>query len=162
MFKIKLSILLLTNLLIISCIKNEDLQNTPKFRIGYIPGEYDGLILKNYLSSYLKIKRLYDIKSPLEIRASVSHEGNLYITNIDNTSDREKITSTLSVVIRDTISECTIFENKETLSQFYIFASSDLFLSNKTAAKEITKSNTEELVKGLLRKINKIDLSCNE
>jgi len=162
MFKIKLLILLLINFLFISCIKTDNFQQSTKFRIGYIAGEYDGLLLKNYLTSYLNGKNLLDIKSAYEIRASISHKDQLYITNIDNTSDREKITSTLSVVIQDTNLDCAIFENKESLSQFYIFASNDFFLSNKTAVKEIKKNNTEELVKNLLKKINLMEFKCNE
>ena len=47
--------------------------------------------LKNYLISSLK-NLIYMIKnSNFEIQASINHSSNLYITNIDNTSDREKI-----------------------------------------------------------------------
>ena len=45
MFRIKLLILLLTSLLFFSCTKNNN-QNKIKYSVGYIGGEYDGLILK--------------------------------------------------------------------------------------------------------------------
>ena len=45
--------------------------------------------------------------------------------------------------------------------KFYVYASSDFFLSNKKAEKEIKKNNTEELVKGFLKKLNSADLNCN-
>ena len=104
---------------------------------------------------------MHDESSPYKIRADISHSSNLYITNIDNTSDRERITSSISITIEDEISECQIYTYNYTISQFYIFASSDLFLSNQTAAKEIRKNNTEELVKRFFRKLKLINLNCN-
>ena len=161
MFKIKLLILLLTNFLFISCIKNDTEENSLKFKVGYIAGEYDGLVLKNTLNSFLYSQGIYDESSPYEIKANISHSSNLYITNIDNTSDRERITSTTSIIIIDNLSGCQVYAYKQSISQFYVFASSDFFLSNKKAVEEIKKNNTEELVKGFLRKLNFADLSCN-
>lgn len=162
MFKIKLLILLLTNFLFISCIKDDAEQNTPKFKVGYIAGEYDGLVLKNFIDSYLYRQKIFDDSSQYEIEANISHQSNLYITNIDNTSDRERITSTLSVIINDNEAECRIYDYNQSVSHFYIFASSDLFLSNKNAIRKIKKDNTNELVKRFFKKLNQTDLNCNE
>ena len=162
MFKIKLLILLLTNFLFISCIKDGAEQNTHKFKVGYIGGEYDGLVLKNFLDSYLYRQKIFDDSSKYEIKANISHQASLYITNIDNTSDRERITSTLSVIINDNEAECQIYDYNHSISHFYIFASSDLFLSNKNAIRKIKKNNTDELVKIFFRKLNQTDLYCNE
>ena len=162
MFKTKLLILLLINFLFISCTKESAVQNTLKFKVGYIGGEYDGLLLKNTLNSYLNAQNIYDESSQYEIKANISHDSNLYITNTDNTSDRERITSTLSVLISDNRSSCQIYNFNQTISQFYIFAASDLFLSNKKAVKEIKKSNTDELVKEFFKNLNRASLVCND
>ena len=49
MFKIKLLIFLLASFIILSCAKDRAKNNDIKYSIGYISGEYDGLILKNLL-----------------------------------------------------------------------------------------------------------------
>ena len=54
MFKIKLLILLLISFFILSCIKNNNHPSDIKYSVSYIAGEYDGLILKNLMTSYLK------------------------------------------------------------------------------------------------------------
>ena len=161
MFKTKLLILLLINFLFISCIKEDTTQNSLKFKVGYIGGEYDGLVLKNTLSSYLNAQGIYNESSQYEITANISHGSNLYITNIDNTSDRERVTSTLSITINDNLSGCQIYDYSRTISQFYIFAASDLFLSNKKAVKEIKENNTDELVKEFFKNLNRASLICN-
>ena len=161
MFKTKLLILLLINFLFISCIKEDTTQESLKFKVGYIGGEYDGLVLKNTLNSYLNAQGIYNESSQYEIKANISHNSNLYITNIDNTSDRERITSTLSISIHDNGSSCKIYDFSQTISQFYIFATSDLFLSNKKAVNEIKKNNTDELVKDFFKKLNSASLICN-
>ncbi len=161
MFKTKLLILLLINFLFISCIKEDTTRNSLKFKVGYIGGEYDGLVLKNTLNSYLNAQGIYNETSQYEIKAKISHGSNLYITNTDNTSDRERITSTLSVIIKDNQSGCQIYDYNQTISQFYIFAASDLFLSNKKAVKEIKKDNTGELVKEFFKNLNRTNLNCD-
>ena len=69
--------------------------------MAYIGGEYDGLLLKNYLKSSLKNLDIYDQNSKFEIQATISHSSNLFITNTDNTSDREKISTNLNVKIKN-------------------------------------------------------------
>ena len=162
MSKIKLSILLLVSFFVFSCANNQINNASQKYSIAYIGGEYDGLLLKNYLTNGLKNLRIYDQDSNFEIQANINHSSNIYITNIDNTSDREKINTELSVKIKDNNSNCIVFEDEINVSQFYIFASSDKFLSNQTAVEKIKKNNTESTVRKFINKLKKIDGQCNE
>jgi len=162
MSKIKLSILLLISFLFFSCTKSQVNHSNQKYSLAYIGGEYDGLLLKNYLTNGLKILNIYDQNSNFEIQANISHSTNLYITNIDNTSDREKISTNLSIKIINKELDCISFNDKITVSQFYIYASSDKFLSNQLAVKKIKKNNTESTVKRFINKLKKIDGQCNE
>ena len=161
MLKIKLLILLLISFILFSCAKNYQNNNNQKFSISYIGGEFDGLLLRNFLNSYLKNLNLYDPSSNLELHASISHSSNLYITNIDNTSDRENINTSLSIELKNNEENCTIYKDEISVSQFYLFASADKFLSNQKAEKKIKKDNTEELVKKLIRKLNFVEKSCD-
>jgi len=150
MSKIKLSILLLINSLIFSCTNNQINYSNQKYSVAYIGGEYDGLLLKNYLKSGLESLDIYDQNSKFEIQATISHSSNLFITNTDNTSDREKISTTLNVKVDNNENGCQVYNNEINVSQFYIYASSDKFLSNQKAVKEIKKDNTETTVKLLI------------
>ncbi len=162
MFRIKLLILLLTSSFILSCTNNKNSNYEKKFSLSYIGGEYDGLLLKNYLLSGLKNLKIYDQNSNIEIIANISHSTNLYITNIDNTSDREKVSTKLSFEVVDTRLNCDLYKNEISISQFYIYASSDKFLSNQTALKKIKKDNTEATVKQLINKLKFIEYKCDE
>ena len=162
MFKIKLLILLLTSFFIFSCTNNQVNHSNLKYSIAYIGGEYDGLLLKNYLTSGLKNLNIHDQNSNFEINAKISHSKNLYITNIDNTSDREKVNTKLSIKIINKESNCMSFNGEITVSQFYIYASSDKFLSNQAAVKKIKKDNTESVVRQFINKLKKVDGQCND
>ena len=162
MSKIKLSTLLLVSFFIYSCTNNQAYYSNQKYSIAYIGGEYDGLLLKNYLTSGLKNLNIHDQNSDFEIQANISHSTNLYITNIDNTSDREKINTKLSIKIINQELNCTVFNEEINSSQFYIYASSDKFLSNQAAVKKIKKNNMETTVKQFINKLRKIDGQCNE
>ena len=162
MSKIKLSILLLISFFVFSCTNQQINNSNQKYSITYIGGEYDGLLLKNYLTNGLKNLKIYDQNSNFEIQANINHSTNLYITNIDNTSDREKINTKLSFKIKDNKSDCIVFKDEINVSQFYIYASSDKFLSNQVAVKNIKKDNTESTVRQLINKLIKIDVQCNE
>ena len=162
MSKIKLSILLLISFSIFSCTNNQIYYSNQKYSLAYIGGEYDGLLLRNYLMSSLLNLDIYDKNSNIEIQANVSHSSNLYITNTDNTSDREKISTKLSVQIFDKTSSCEVFKNEINVSQFYIYAPSDKFLSNQTAVKEIKKNNTESTARQFIKQLKNIDNKCNE
>ena len=162
MFKIKLLILLLTSFFIVSCTNNQTHSFNQKYSLAYIEGGFDGLLLKNYLLSNLKSLNIYDPNSNYEIRANINHVSNIYITNIDNTSDREKISTRLTFQIINTLDNCQLASEQITVSQFYIYASSNKFLSNKTAEKKIKKDNTESLVKKFINKLTTVNNKCDE
>jgi hypothetical protein len=160
MYKIKLLILLLVSINIVSCSQNNLNKKDISYSVGYIGGEYDGLILNNLLTNYMKLSNVYDQTSRYELRASINHASDIFITNIDNTSDRENITSNLTISIIDERYNCETFYYNDSLSQFYIYASSDKFISNQKALEKIKFDNTEALVRKFLNKINYIKLRC--
>ena len=162
MFKIRLLILLLINIFILSCsLKNQDDKATiHKYSLAYIGGGYSGLTLMHYFDAHLKSSGLYDQNSNLEIRANINHSENLYITNIDNTSDRENITSELKVNIFHKVKNCITYSYSNNISQFYIFASAEKYLSNSKASKSIEDSNTEALVQNFINKIQHLNNEC--
>ena len=162
MSKIKLSILLLISFFVFSCSNNQINHSIQKYSLDYIGGEYDGLLLKNYLTGSLKSLDMHDQKSNFEIQSNISHSTNLYITNIDNTSDREQINTKLSIKIINKDSNCIVFNDEISVSQFYIYASGDKFLSNQVAIKKIKKDNTESTVRQFINKLQKINGQCNE
>ena len=88
MSKIKLLILLLINFLFLSC--NNTINDRNKFAVSYIGGEYDGLVFRNLLHSHLNSFKMLDSDSDFIIVASIDHSTDIFITNIDNTSDRKK------------------------------------------------------------------------
>ena len=162
MFKIKLLTLLLTSFFFYSCTNNLINSSDQKYSLAYIGGGFDGLLLKNYLLSSLKNLDLYEPNSNYQIKAKISHSSNIFITNIDNTSDREKIFTTLFVQIIDTFSQCELLNEQIDVSQFYIYASGDKFLSNQTAVRKIKKDNTESSVSRFINKLRTIENKCNE
>ena len=160
MYKIKLLILLLISTFLLSCVKNELNQNSQKFSVAYIGGEFEGLTLKKYLLNYLKNNNLYDQSSPFEIKSAISHGSNVYITNIDNTSDRTRIETALSISIIDKNLTCNVYKNNFDVSQFYIITKSNKFLSNQAAEKKIKVQNTDILVKYFINDLKKNSLNC--
>ena len=56
--------------------------------------------------------------SNYEIQGYITHSSNLFITNIDNTSDREKIESSIELKIYDKLNKCFTFKFNEDVSQF--------------------------------------------
>ena len=161
MFKIKLLILLLISYLITSCINNTEGYKF-KMNVAYIGGEYEGLILSNQLKSQLNNFNMLDINSQYEVQANIAHSQGLYITNIDNTSDRERINSSVNMKIWNKELICFTHTFSETISQFYVFASSDQFISNNKAVEEIKIENTEYLVKKFINSLSKDAFKCNE
>ena len=162
MSKIKLLIFLLASFFIFSCAKDRTKNNDIKYSIGYISGEYDGLVLKNLLKNYLLNYDLYDEKSNFEIKASINHASNVYITNIDNTSDRTRINSNLSIDITDSENECSIYKFNKNISQFYILADSSKYISNKSAFEKTKDENTDSLVKYFINDLNKKINHCSK
>ena len=161
MYKIKSLILLLINITLISCTSNTGGYNF-KSSVGYIGGEYDGLVLSNQLKSHLSNFGMLDKNSNYEIQANISHSQKLHITNIDNTSDRERINSSVDIKIWDKELICYTYAFSKTISQFYVFASSDQFISNSTAVEEIKIENTEYLVKKFINSLSEDAFKCNE
>ena len=162
MFKTKLLILLLTSIFFYSCTNTQIHSSDQKYSLEYIGGGYDGLLLKNYLLSNLKNLDIYDPNSNYKIKANISHTSDIYITNIDNTSDRERIITELSFQVIDAVSQCQILNEQIEVSQFYIYASSDKFLSNQTALRKIKKNNTESSASRLINKLRTIGNKCDE
>mgnify|MGYP001453889625 CR=1 FL=1 len=160
MFKIKLLILLLSSVFILSCSADQKI-NQVKLSVGYIGGEYDGLLLHNQLRSHLNNLGMLDEKSKYQIQASISHSSNVFVTNIDNTSDREKIKSFLDLKIYNKDTECYSYTYSDNISQFYILAPSDSFGSNKIAVQKIKFENTEYFVKDFINDLTKEKLICD-
>ena len=161
MSRIKLLILLLTSFLIFNCsVTNIGTNNKNQFSLDYISGGYDGLVLKKLLQSNLKGFLLYDSSSKNIIKASIEHETEIFITNIDNTSDRERVTTNLIVNIFDEKNKCIVKRFREQLSQFYIYAPNEKFLSNERALESIKYDNTEELVKTFINSLNDQEYVC--
>ena len=162
MYKIKLLTLSLISLIFLSCTKSTSNQNNSKFSIGYIDGEFDGLVLETLLRNNLFNIGQYDKESNLIIDAEISHTSSLFITNIDNTSDRMNMDSNLSIKIIDQSNECEIYKFDNEISQFYIFADSNQYISNVVAEKKIKEQNTEQLVKEFINKISRSEIVCKE
>jgi len=158
MSKIKLLILLLTNIFFASCV-NQNISDQ-KFSLDYIGGEYDGLVLENMLKSKLVNFDKFDQGSIYKIQAKISHSQNLYITNIDNTSDRELISTTLDIKIIESINNCLAYNYSNSVSQYYIYASTDKFLSNQKAVERIKYNNTDEIVQNFMNELMYINISC--
>ena len=161
MSKIKLLILSLIKISLVSCTGTTGSSNY-KTSVAYIGGEYDGLVLSNQLKSHLNNFGMFDENSNYEIQADISHSQSLYVTNIDNTSEREKIDSSLNAKIFDKELSCITHSYNETISQFYVLASSDQFISNSTAVEEIKFENTEYLVKKLVNSLSGGAFICDE
>ena len=162
MFKIRLLILLPISFFLLSCTKDNQNLNKGKYSVGYIGGEYDGLVLKNILTSNLSNIGLYDQNSNFKIKSRISHSGSLFITNIDNTSDRMRINSELNIDIINKRFGCVTHKYTGNVSQFYIFADSDKFISNNRAEKKIREENSEALVKEFINKLKKPKAICRK
>ena len=161
MSKIKSSILLLISLFIINCSLSNNLpKNNNKYSLEYIGEGYDGLVLKKQLTSMLRGFRSFDQDSKKTIKAEINHKTEIFVTNIDNTSDRERVMTTLQVRVYDKELDCAIFKFNDEISQFYIYASSEKFLSNTKAVESIKYNNTEELVKNFVNDLTKIKSGC--
>lgn len=158
MFKVKLLILLLISFL--NSCSTSQIKKKHSFNIDYIGGAEDGLIFSNLLISNLSDYGLYNPGSRLVIYATITHEKDLYITNVDNTSNREKITSTLNVEIFDKLNECNVLNYRNSESQFYLIADTVNFTSNNVAVDQIKFRNDQDLIKKLIPQILTFDIEC--
>lgn len=159
MFKTKLLILLLLNLLIISCSKRPDTFDRG-YNLNYIGGGVDGLKYFNMLETYLKSASLLNPGSNLYIDTGIEHSQSLFITNINNTSDREKIVSKVYLYVNDSYQKCRIFSYEDEIEQFYLIALSEVFTSNQMAVDKIKDSNTEALIQNFFPKLINMSTVC--
>lgn len=160
MFKTKLLISLLISFILLSCTRDTLDREITKYSLAYTGGEYDGLILNNLLKSDLSNFMAYDDNSNLRIEPNISHSTELFISNIDNTSDRMRIKSTITAKIVDIRFKCDTRTFKEDVIQFYLFADTEKYISNSVAEKKIKEENTEILVRNFINKILKTDNKC--
>ena len=160
MFKTKLLISLLSSFIFLSCTRDTLDREITKYSLAYTGGEYDGLILNNLLKSDLSNFMAYDDNSNLRIEPNISHSTELFISNIDNTSDRMRIKSTITAKIVDIRFKCDTRTFKEDVIQFYLFADTEKYISNSVAEKKIKEENTEILVRNFINKILKTDNKC--
>ena len=161
MSKIRLLILSLTSILLFSCTSSQN-ENKIKLSISYIGGGYDGLMLSNKLKSHLNNLNMLDDRSKFQIEASISHTTNLYITNIDNTSDRERVDSSINLKIYDSELDCYTYEYEDNLSQFYVLAAGDKFISNKNGEEKIKEENVDYFIKVFINNLNNSKFNCND
>ena len=161
MYKIRLLILLLSSIFFFSCSTSK-FDQKKKLNVGYIGGEYDGLLLSNQLMAYLSNFNLYDKKSIYQIEGKIKHSSNLFITNIDNTSDRMRVDTEITIEIINQKFKCVTHKFEESISQYYIFADSDKYISNNNAEKKIREYNTEALVKEFINKLKKPKAICKK
>ena len=161
MSKIRLLILSLTSILLFSCTSSQN-ENKIKLSISYIGGGYNGLMLSNKLKSHLNNLNMLDDRSEFQIEASISHTTNLYITNIDNTSDRERVDSSINLKIYDSELDCYTYEYEDSLSQFYVLAAGDKFISNKSAEEKIKEENIDYFIKVFINNLNNSSFNCND
>ena len=161
MSKIKLLILLLISFFFVNCSStNYQVKSNHKYSIAYISGGYDGLVLKKQLISKLRGFGSYDQNSRKSIQSEITHSTEIFVTNIDNTSEREEVISSLKIKIYDTKLHCVIFTFEDQISQFYVYAASEKFLSNTKALETIKYDNTEELVKLFINSLTKVKFRC--
>ena len=159
MCKVKLLILLLISSFLFSCSSSR-VQSKHSYSLDYVGGGEDGLIFSNLLTSYLNDYDLFNPNSRLIMKASVAHEQNLYITNVDKTSDREKIKSTINLSIFDQLNDCNVFYYKNSEYQFYVITDTVNFTSNNIAVEQIKFRNNEALIQKLIPHIVDIEVNC--
>ena len=161
MYRIKLLILFSASFIFFGCISNNHSLKNFGLSVGYVEGEFDGLLLSNTLRKYLNNLNILDENSNYRIQSSIIHSSNLFITNIDNTSDRERVVSFIDIKIYNTDAGCFSYALSDEVTQFYVLASSDKFTSNKSALEEIKSENTEYLVKKFINDLNEDSFVCN-
>ena len=105
---------------------------------------------------------MLDDRSKFQIEASISHTTNLYITNIDNTSDRERVDSSINLKIYDSELDWYTYEYEDNLSQFYVLAAGDKFISNKNAEEKIKEENVDYFIKVFINNLNNSKFNCND
>jgi len=158
MLKIKLLILLLSGVLI-GC-SFENYLPKEKLKLSYIGNDIDGLILSELLLIKLKNNDFYDKESSLLLKANIDHDTNYYLTNIDKTSDRNRVRSLLEISIVSQNLGCEVYNYKKGISQFFLVSDSTTFTSNNMALYDIKKENTKNLVQSFVSKYRNANLIC--
>lgn len=155
MSKIKLLILLSFSFILGSCASTN--RSNYQFKLDYIGGGADGLIYSNYLNAYLKSLNMFNSSSDYSIDTSLEHQKTAFITNVNNTSDREMITSKIATKINDNLKNCIVLEYNDDVQQQYVIASNINFTSNNNAVDNIKRSNTETLTKKMVYFLSQIE-----
>ena len=145
MSKIKLLILLLISINLINCTKDNVYQSN-KYSVGYIGGSLDGLLLKNKLEANLRAFNIFSQQSNFLIEGNIWNNFGLYVPTSNKTSRRENVTTGINLKIFNKSLNCYVYRFEEATSQFYIFAPSTYFLSNKEAQKDIINDNINNLI----------------
>ena len=142
MFKIKLLTLFLTSIFLISCSKKVDLKK--QYNVKLVSGE-NNFSYQNTLIQYLDSMKLYSsTNNNYLIRISPNLSQSVFITNIDKTSDRKKITLSITYNVFKILGslnvECNVFSQKYKRSSTYLFASGEFNQSNVAADEEVTQN----------------------
>lgn len=161
MFKIKLSILLLTSALFFACTNNPQ-KSIQQFSINYIEGGESALYLSNSLKRNLESYGYFNENSHLSINAKISHVTSFYVTKTDNTSSRERVSTSINLKVTDKMTKCTVYEFNKDIIQFYLVSESTVYLSNDAAVSKIKKDNTDELVANFIFDLKQNELKCKD
>jgi len=145
MSKIKLLILLLISINLTNCTNNNIYQDN-KYSVGYIGSSMEGLLLKNKLESNLRAFNLYSQQTNYLIEGNIGNSFSIYVPTTNKTSQRENVTTGINLKIFNKNLNCYVYSFEDTTSQFYIYASSTYFLSNKEAQKDIINDNINNLI----------------
>ena len=142
MFKIKLLTLFLTSIFFISCSKKVDLKK--QYNVKLVSGE-NNFSYQNTLIQYLDSMKLYSsTNNNYLIQISPNLSQSVFITNIDKTSDRKKITLSITYNVFKILGslnvECNVFSQKYKRSSTYLFASGEFNQSNVAADEEVTQN----------------------
>ena len=159
MSKIKLLILLSISIYFGGCASTN--KSNYQFDVDYIGGGADGLVYSNYLSTYLNSLNIFNSNSNFKVNTSIKHNQRVYITNVNNTSDREMISSIIDVKITDSTKKCIVLKYNDDVQQFYVITSNINFMSNNKAIENIKRGNTEILTQRIAYYLSSItNLNC--
>ena len=144
MYKIKLLILFLVSFILVSCTKNNYSQT--KFTVVSSGDDLDYNI-SNTLIQYLDSMNMYDSTNyDFKIDFSSNFKQDTFITNIDKTTDRSKISFNIEYRVTKKFRDftCPVFIQKYKKVSSYIYASGEYNRSNEAAEREI-KNNLIDL-----------------
>ena len=142
MFKIKLLTLFLISLFLINCSKKVDLKK--QYNVDIVSGQ-NNFSYQNTLIQYLDSMKLYsNTNNNYVIQISPNLSQSVFITNIDKTSDRNKISLSVTYnvfkILKSLNVKCNVFSQNYKRSSAYLFASGEFNQSNIAADEEITQN----------------------